>query len=378
MNFAFTEDQEMIRKSARDFAKGQSSIERVRGLLKDERGYSPELWKQIAAQGWLGTAFPEQYGGAELGCVDLICILEELGQGLLPEPIIDGAILPGNVLLFGCNETHKSTVLPQILGGEVLAALAGYELAGRFNPAHVETTAKSSGDGFVLDGSKSFVPNAASADKLIVSARTSGKPGEAEGITLFLLDRATPGITLTRVSTMDRRARFTVDLKGVKVGGDRIVGSLGKGLPVLEKALDRATVALCAEMLGGMDKALTMSVAYAKERVQFGKPIGSFQAIKHKCANMFVALETARSATYYAAMATDDGLPDMRAAISCAKALCSDHYLQITKDAIQIHGGIGFTDECDIHLYYKRAIVSGVTFGDASWHRDRYATEKGF
>ena len=177
---------------------------------------------------------------------------------------------------------------------------------------------------------------------------------------------------------MDHRKRSIVDLEGVKAGADQVVGEPGKGLAIVGKAVERATVALCAEMLGGMQRSLDMSVAYAKERVQFGRPIGSFQAIKHKCANMYVALETARSSMYYAAMAVDENEDDVVAAISCAKALCSDAFTFITKEAIQIHGGIGFTDEHDIHLYYKRALVSGVTFGDATYHRDRYAAEKGF
>jgi alkylation response protein AidB-like acyl-CoA dehydrogenase len=169
-----------------------------------------------------------------------------------------------------------------------------------------------------------------------------------------------------------------LDLKDAKVAADQVVGRVDQGFEAIDKAIDRAALALCAEMLGGMEAALNMSVAYSKERVQFGKPIGSFQAVKHKAANMFVALETARSATYYATMAVDENMPDMRAAVSCAKALCSDAYVQIGKDAIQIHGGIGFTHECDVQLYYKRAVVTNVTYGDPTHHRDRYATEKGF
>lgn len=378
MNFAFSEEQEMIRKSARDFVRGQSSLERVRGLFDDERGYSPGLYGQMAEQGWLGCVIPEQYGGIDLGYVDLICIEEELGHGLLPEPILPSAVLGGSAILFSCSESHKNALLPGVAGGELVLAVAAYEPAGRYDLAHVETTATASGSEFILNGSKSFVENAGSADKLLVSARTSGEPTDPEGITLFLIDRDAPGVTLTQVSTIDRRRRATLDLKDVTVGVEGVVGEPGRGHETLEKAVDRATVALSAEMLGGMQVALDTSIAYSKERVQFGRPIGSFQAIKHKAADMFVALETARSALYYAAMAVDEEQEDMLTAISCAKALCSDAYLRITKDAIQIHGGIGFTDECDVQLYYKRALVSNVTFGDATYHRDRYATLKGF
>lgn len=378
MNFAFSEEQDLIRKSARDFVKGTSDMERIRKMHHDERGYSPELWKQMAEQGWLGTVWPEQYGGIGLGYVDLICITEELGRGVMPEPLITNVLLGGNALFYGCNETHKSAHLPKVVEGETMLTLGAYELAGRYNLAHVETTAKQNGSDFVINGAKAFVPNAGTSDKLVISARTGGGVADQEGITLFLIDRNAPGVTLTNVETMDHQKRAMVTLKDVKASGDQVVGSPGKGYGVLEKTIDRAIVALCAEMIGGMQAALDMSVAYSKERVQFGKPIGSFQAIKHKAANMYVALETARSAAYYAAMATDENMPDMQAAVSCAKAICSDAYLQITKEAIQIHGGIGYTDECDVHLYYKRAIVSGVTFGDANYHRDRYATLKGF
>ena len=378
MNFGFTEEQEMMRKSAADFVKGQSSLQRVRSLFDDDRGYSPEVWKQMADQGWLGAVYPEECGGLGMGYVDLICIEEQLGEGLLPEPIISSVLLGGNSILFGCNSEQKDAILPKVSSGEMTLTLGAYELDGRFNPAHVETTAEAQNSGYTLSGSKSFVPDAASSDKLLVTARTAGAKSDPEGITLFLLDRDTPGLKLTPISSMDHRKRSIVDLDGVKAGADQIVGEPGKGLAIVEKAVERATVALCAEMLGGMQRSLDMSVAYAKERVQFGRPIGSFQAIKHKCANMYVALETARSSMYYAAMAVDENEDDVVAAISCAKALCSDAFTFITKEAIQIHGGIGFTDEHDIHLYYKRALVSGVTFGDATYHRDRYAAEKGF
>jgi len=378
MNFGFTEEQEMIRKSARDFVKGQSSLERIRGLADDERGYSPDLWKQMLDSGWAGTTFPEQYGGLGLGFVDLLCIQEELGKGLIPEPLITSAILAGSAILFACDENLKNEYLPKIIGGELTFTAGAYELAGRFNAAHVETTAKALDGGYVLNGTKSFVEDAGAADKIIVSARTSGGAEDQNGITLFMVDKNAPGLKLTPIKTMDRRRRFMLGLKDVKVAADQVVGRVDHGFEAIDKAIDRAALALCAEMLGGMEAALNMSVAYSKERVQFGKPIGSFQAMKHKAANMFVAMETARSATYYATMAVDENMPDLRAAISCAKALCSDAYMQIGKDAIQIHGGIGFTHECDVQLYYKRAVVANVTYGDPTWHRDRYATEKGF
>lgn len=380
MNFAFSEEQEMIRKSAKDFVKTHSSMERIRELFDDEAGYSPSHYQQMVDAGWVGMVYPENYGGIDLGYVDLICITEELGAGLIPEPLTSNALLGGNAILFSCDEGQKSTLLPQIAAGELKVTLAAYELAGRYNLAHVETTATADGSDFILNGSKAFVPDAATSDKLLISARVSGGTTDREGITLFIVDRDAPGVTITPIKTMDHRRRAMIGLKDVRVSGDSsgIIGRPERAIDALEKTIDRATVGLCAEMLGGMQAALAMSVAYSKERVQFGKPIGSFQAIKHKAADMFVDMEIARSAVYYAAMAVDQDMPDLCAAVSCAKALCSDAYLHIAKDAIQIHGGIGYTDECDVQLYYKRAVVSGVTFGDATYHRDRYATLKGF
>ncbi len=378
MNFGFSEEQEMIRKSARDFVKGQSSFERVRKTMESEEGWSSALYKQMADSGWLGTTLPEAYGGMGLGYVDLLCIQEELGKGVMPEPILSLALLGASIIRHACDEATKKDLLPKIVSGDLKIAVGAYELAGRYNFAHVETTAKASGDGWVLNGSKAFVEDAATADELIVAARTGGDKSDTNGITLFRVPRTTAGVKPTPIKTIDRRRRCTLELKDVKVGKDAVIGKVGEGYAPLERAIDDATIALCAEMLGGMEQALNMSVAYSKERVQFGKPIGSFQAIKHKCANMYVALETARSAVYYATMAVDEDMPDRRAAISCAKALCSDAYLQIGKDAIQVFGGIGFTHECDIQFFYKRAVATNATFGDASFHRDRYAKEKGF
>lgn len=368
----------MIRKSAADFVKGHSTIERVREMLGDEKGYSPELYTQMAESGWLGCVFPEDAGGIDLGYVDLVCIQEELGKGLIPEPLLTSAVLGGNCIFLGGNDAQKGDLLGQVIGGELTLTLGAYELDGRFDLNHVGTEAKADGSDYVLNGTKSFVSQAQNADKIIVSARTSGDTSDSDGITLFIVDAGTAGVSIQSVSTVDHRPRAMVKLENVKVGGDAVLGEVGKGLAILENAIDRAIVALCAEMLGGMETVLQMSVAYSKERVQFDRPIGSFQAIKHKAANMYTELETAKSAVYYAAMALDDDMPDAKAAVSCAKALCSDSYVHLTQEAIQIHGGIGFTDEHDAQLYYKRALASSVTFGDAAYHRDRYATEKGF
>jgi len=376
MNFGFSEDQDMIRESALNFVAKESTLERVRALHDDADGYSQTHWQTIAESGWLGAVLPEEVGGIGLGYADLICITEEFGKGLMPEPLIPFATLAGAAILHGGTEAQKADVLPQVAEGTLKVALAAYEAAGRYSLAHVAATASASGDGYMLKGEKFLAENASSADKILVTARTSGDAGDKDGISLFLIDKGAAGLTLTPITTLDHRSRSTVTLKDVQVGSDALIGSAGDALDAVEHAVDCATVALCAEMVGGMQTALEMTVGYSHERIQFGVPIGSFQALKHKAANMFMQIEAARSSMYYAAMAEDENMPDRRAAISAAKALCSDAYIAVTKEAIQMHGGIGFTDEHNIHLFYKRAIATAATYGDASYHRERYVQEK--
>ncbi len=392
MNFGFTEDQDMIRKSARDLVSGESSMVRVREMQESEEGFSRDIWQQMADGGWLGCVYPEEYGGIGLGYVDLICIEEEFGRGLMPEPLISTVLLGGNAVLFAGSEEQKNEILPQVAAGELMLTLGAYEKAGRFNLAHVETSAKENGSGYVLNGSKAFVPDAATSDKIVVTARTavaeqqlgeaplrtSGGKTDTDGITLFLLDRDTAGLTIEPVVPMDHRPRATVVLKDVAVDASAVLGAPGGALDALEKTIDRAAVALCAELVGLQEQALKMTTEYAGERVQFDRPIGSFQAIQFKCADMFVNLEVSRSSMYYAAMAIDQEMDDLRTSVSAAKALCSEAAMSVTKEAIQVHGGIGYTHEHDIHLFYMRAMAAAVTFGDAAYHRERYIQEKGF
>ncbi len=378
MNFGFTEDQDMIRKSARDLVSGESSMVRVREMQESEDGFSRDIWQQMADGGWLGCVYPEEYGGIGLGYVDLICIEEEFGRGLMPEPLISTVLLGGNAILFAGSEEQKSEILPQVAAGELLLTLGAYEKAGRFNLAHVETSAKENGSGYVLNGSKTLVPDAATADKIVVTARTAGGKTDEDGITLFLLDRDTAGLTIEPVVTMDHRPRATVALKDVAVDASAVLGTPGGALGALEKTIDRAAVAICAELVGMQEQALKMTTEYAGERVQFDRPIGSFQAIQFKCADMYVNLEVSRSSLHYAAMAIDQAMDDLRTSVSAAKAICSEAAMSVTKEAIQVHGGIGYTHEHDIHLFYMRAMAAAVTFGDATYHRERYIQEKGF
>ncbi len=369
MNFGFSEDQDLIRKSARDFVQGESSLVRIRELREDALGHSPEVWRKIAGNGWCGAIIPEEFGGVGLGCVDITCILEEFGKGLMPEPLVTSGVLAASAILHGATDEQKQSLLPGIADGSVVATLAAYEDKGRYDFTHVETKADKAGNGYALTGSKALVADAAAADVILVTART------AAGVGLFAVKKGAAGLVLTPVSTMDRRRRYTLTLTKCEA---TLIGAEGKALPAVEAAIDRACVAQAAEQVGGMEEALRRTLEYLHQRVQFGRAIGSFQALKHKAANMYVELEMARSSLYYAAMALDQGMADKKSAVSSAKALCSDGYIAVTKEAIQLHGGIGFTDEHDIHFFYKRAIVSSVTFGDGAHHRDRFAAENGF
>jgi alkylation response protein AidB-like acyl-CoA dehydrogenase len=312
-----------------------------------------------------------------LGFVDLTVILEEMGAALLPSPFLSTVLLAGQTILIGGSETQKKTYLPKIANGSLIAALAMTEPSARFDATGItEVKATPEADGFRITGTKLFVLDAHVAELIVVAARTKEAGDKSFGITLFLVDSNTPGISTTLLKTMDQtRKQCEVVFDNVHVGRDRLLGMLDMGWPVLRKVLNSATVALCAEMVGGAQRVLDISVAYAKERVQFGRPIGSFQAIKHKCAEMMLQVESAKSAAYYAAWAVDEDVPEAPLAVSMAKAYCSDAYCHTAGEGIQVHGGIGFTWEHDIHLYFKRAKYAEFTFGDATYHRELVAQE---
>lgn len=376
MNFALSEEQVMLQSMAKEFVSRESSMKRIRALREDEIGFSREVWKKMADLGWLGMTFPESEGGQEMGMVEMAVVMEELGAGLMPEPIASTVLLGGNALQFGGSEAQRSTWLPKLIAGEALFSLAYQEPQSRYDAFDVACEARAEGDGFVLNGEKSFVPDAAVADRIVVSARLSGARRDREGVALFLLDPKARGVTLSEVPFMDCRKRHTVKLDNVQVASaDQMLGENPPDV-ALEKALEFATVALSAEMLGAMNEAFTLTVNYLKERQQFGVPIGSFQALKHRCADEFVQTELARSSVYYAAMCLDEDMPDAKVAVSTAKARCNDAFHLIANESIQMHGGIGMTDEHDIGFYFKRARTAEVTLGDSTFHRDRYARLK--
>ncbi len=377
MDFGFSEEQDMLRQMARDFLAEKCPTTFVRQMMEDEKGYSADLWHEMAGFGWLGMTFPEAYGGQGLGFVDLMVVLEEMGAVLLPSPYISSVILAGQTILIAGSEAQKQEYLPKIADGSLIATLAMTEPSGRFDAEGIgEVRALPSDDGFQISGTKLFITDAHVSDLLVVAARTKDAGDKSFGVTLFLVDRNTAGITVNLLETMDQtRKQCEVVFDRVNVSRDRVLGQVDMGWPVLQKVLNLGCAALCAEMVGGAQRVLDISVDYAKERVQFGRPIGSFQAIKHKCAEMMLQVESAKSAAYYAAWAVDEDVPEAPLAVSMAKAYCSDAYRHTAGEGIQVHGGIGFTWEHDMHLYFKRAKYTEFTFGDATYHRELVAQE---
>jgi alkylation response protein AidB-like acyl-CoA dehydrogenase len=370
MDFGFSEEQEMLRSSARDFLAKEAPMTYVRKMMEDDRGYTDDLWRKMAALGWMGLVLPEEFGGSGLDFVDMVVVLEEMGRAVLPGPFFSTVILAGIAIAEGGSAKQKAAYLPKIGDGSLKATLAQLEPSARWDADGIELTAKSEGGGYTLDGTKLFVPDANVADLFVVAGRAPGSKG-AEGVSLFLVDAKTAGVSVTMLKTMDQTRKLgEVTFKGVKVGSDALLGTAGGGWKLLERVADRGKVGLAAEMCGGAQRVLEMSVEYAKVREQFGKPIGSFQAIQHKCANMLVEVESSKSITYYAAWAVANDVAEAPLAAAMAKAYTSDAYRHTAGEGIQIHGGIGFTWEHDMHIFFKRAKSSEVTFGDATWNRE--------
>ena len=371
MDFAFSEEQEMLRRSTRDFLAKECGSKVVRKLMDAPDAYDSGLWKKMAGLGWTALGIPEQYGGAG-SFLDLIVVLEECGRALLPGPFFATMGLAVPALIEAGTEAQKKEALGAIAEGQARATLAFTEPSGRWDAGGVTLEAKPAGGGWRLDGVKLFVPDAEGADYTVVAARTRGE-GE-EGISLFLVKGRPKGMTVTQLKTLDMTRRWNeVRFDGVELDADALMGVANKGWVPLKRALEWATAGLCAEMIGGTQKVLEASTEYAKTRHQFGKPIGIYQAVSHKLADMLVLSESGRSATYYAGWAVEADAPDRSLASSMAKAYVSDAYRKVAGDGIQVHGGIGFTWEHDMHLYFKRAKASEVTLGDATYHRELVA-----
>ncbi len=373
MDLKLTEEQEMLRASARDFLATRCPKSLVRAMEADPRGYPPDLWKEVAGLGWTGLVLPEDYEGSGMGFLDLAILLEETGRACFPGPLFSTAVLGGLTLLDAGSPAQKQYYLPAIARGEAILTLALTEADGHYDAVSMDLSARPSGAGYVLNGTKLFVPDAHAADHLLVVART-GKAAEA--VSLFLVDSGTPGITISPLKTMAGDKQSEVIFDHVTVPGDRLVGGLDKGWPIVQRAIERAAVGRCCEMVGCLQRTVDMTVDYAKDRKQFSKPIGSLQIVQHYCAMMATDVDGARFATYEAAWRIGQGLPATRE-VAIAKAWMSDAFTRVITLAHQVHGAIGCTIDHDLQFYTRRGKAADLSYGDGDYWRELVAGSMG-
>jgi alkylation response protein AidB-like acyl-CoA dehydrogenase len=379
MALVLNDDQQMIKDSAAGFLADKTPVAQLRTLRdsQDADGFSRTAWKEMAEQGFAGVLVPEAHGGVGLGLVAAGVICEQMGRTLTASPMLATAVLGATALVKGGSDAHKAALLPGIADGSLLMALACDEKA-RHNPRYVETTATPSGNGWKLSGTKTFVLDGHVADKLIVAARTSGEVGSSKGITLFVVDAKAAGVTRERTIMVDSRNAANLTLHDVQVSGDDVLGPVDGGFALLDQVLDAGRVCLAAEMLGVSSEAFDRTVDYLKNRDQFGKKIGEFQALQHRAAHLFCEIELGRSVVLKALQALDDGDVRGPALASLAKAKLGEVTKLATNEAVQMHGGIGMTDDFDIGFFMKRARAAAETFGDHAFHGDRMARFAGY
>jgi 3-oxocholest-4-en-26-oyl-CoA dehydrogenase beta subunit len=369
MDLGLTEIQQMLKSSAREFLSQECPLTLVREMEEDQQGYTEELWRQIASLGWTGLVFPEQYGGSGGSFIDLAVLLEEMGRSLMPGPFFATVVLGGLTVLDAGNEEQKRDIIPQICSGQLRMTLALTEPSATYEPWGVETTAVRQGDSYQLNGTKLFVPDAHVADLLLVVARTSSISDPAQGITLFLVPGNSPGLNIAQLNTIASDRQCEVVLEDVTVPAASVLGQARSAWPIVQRALHRAVAGKCMEMVGGADAVLEMTVDYAKQRTQFGRPVGSFQAVQHHCANMATDVEGSRHIAYQAAWRLSEGLPAERE-VAMAKAWISGAYQRVCATAHQCHGAIGFTKEHNLQLYTRRGKVQELSYGDANFHKE--------
>ena len=382
MTMILNEEQTMLRDSAREFCANNAPIAQLRKLRDTDSadGFDRDTWKAMAELGWAAIPFPEAFGGLDFGYKGLGVVTEETGRTLAASPLFATVWLGGTAVNLGGGEGQKSSLLPAVSAGGLLMALA-LEESHRHAPHHISTqAAAANGSGFVLSGKKTFVLDGHVADKLVVVARTSGAAGAREGLSLFLVDRQAPGVRVTRTRMADSRNAANIEFQAVAVAEDDALGQVGQGADLLDRILDIGRVGMAAEMLGGLQECFERTIAYLKEREQFGVPIGSFQALKHRAANMFCEVELSKSCVLEALTALDEGrsAEDVAKLASLAKAKVGETYNLVSREGIQMHGGIGMTDEFDIGFFIKRAAVSEQTLGDVNFHRNRYGELEGY
>jgi alkylation response protein AidB-like acyl-CoA dehydrogenase len=379
MALVLSSDAQLVKDTALEFFKEKSPVTALRKLRddRDPTGFSRDLWREMAALGWAGFLVPEAYGGSEFGWVGLGQVMEAAGRSLVASPLLSTALIGAACLVLAGSEAQKSQHLPALAEGERLFALA-LEEGPHHAPYRVATKAERTSTGWRLSGAKTFVLDGHVADVLIVAARTSGVPGARDGVTLFLVPGDVVGLSRTRAFMVDSRNAANIALAGVEIGADAVLGAIDGGADVLDPVLDRARLGLAAEMLGSATEAFERTVQYLKERKQFGVLIGTFQALKHRAAEMFCELELTRSAVLAGLVALDEGANDVPQLASLAKAKAGDTFFLVGNEGVQMHGGIGMTDEHEIGFFLKRARVAQSSFGDASFHRDRYASLLGY
>jgi alkylation response protein AidB-like acyl-CoA dehydrogenase len=374
-----TEEQSILRDAARTWTREQSPVSALRRLRDNgsSLGYDPAAYAEMAEMGWTGVIIPEAYGGSDFGYLSLGLVLEETGRTLTASPLLSSALAAASAIVGGGDEAQKAAWLPQITAGALVASLAVDE-AVHHRPEHIVLTATPSGAGYVLSGAKTYVLEGAAAGLFVVSARTAGNAGDKAGITLFLVPGNSNGLDRRVLKLADSRGAANLLFDGVEVGPDAVLGEVGKGWNLLDKTLDCARAGLAAEMLGTALQAFEITLDYLKTRVQFGRFIGSFQALQHRAARMFVDLELSRSCVEAALAAIDNNAPDIAELVSLAKTKTGDVLHLVSNEMIQMHGGVGMADEHDAGLYLKRARAAEATYGNQSYHRDRYARLNGY
>lgn len=374
MDFSFTEEQTLLRNSVQKFIQNAYDFDTRRRVSKSDAGWRKEVYGQIAEMGLLGVAVPEDFGGLGGSAVDTMIIAEEFGRGLVIEPWLQNAVIAAGLLKAAGSQSQKEELLPAIAAGETIFAFAYAEPQGRYNLADLTTTAKKSGDGYVLNGHKAVVLGAPFADKLIVTARTSGGQRDADGVTVFIVDKSAKGVSTRDYPTVDGGRASEVTLEDVTVGSDAVVGEVGGGLKSIELVTDQAIASLAAESTGAMKVLNDTTIEYAKTRKQFGTPIGKFQVLQHRMVDMFMNYEQSVSIAYMVTLKLDEDENERKKAASAAKVQIGKAGRFIGQSAVQIHGGMGMTDELNVGHYFKRLTMIDTLFGNVDHHLKRYAT----
>lgn len=381
MPMILNEEQTMLKDTAKEFCASNAPISQLRKLRDSESkdGFDRDTWTKMVELGWAGIPFPEEYGGLAFGYKGLGVVTEETGRTLAASPLFATVWTGATAINLGGSDAQKSDLLPKVAAGECLLALA-VEEGTRHAPYTIGTKATEAGGGYTITGKKTFVLDGHVADKLVVVARTSGKKKDRDGLTLFLVDRTAPGVKVTRTKMVDSRNAANIQLKDVQVARSAVLGGIGKGADVLDRTLDIARIGIAAEMLGSLQECFERTVQYLKDRKQFGVPIGSFQALKHRAADMFCEVELSKSVVLEALTALDDGrsAEEVAKLASLAKAKVGETFTRVSREGVQMHGGIGMTDEFDIGFFIKRSAVAEQIFGDVNFHRDRYGALEGY